>query len=117
MQLGTNTKGIFDGWNIGTTRWLRECVYDRVPKQFSVVAVFFVSAFWHGFYPVYYLCFLTGAFLTSTGRHVLSPPPASVPYFGIYIALGPFFSILPVEITFRVQSVAKVAYVGPLIYP
>nr|VZI17557.1 unnamed protein product [Spirometra erinaceieuropaei] len=72
IELGTNTKGMFDGWNIGTTRWLRECVYDRVPKQFSVVAVFFVSAFWHGFYPVYYLCFLTAALLTSTGRHVLS---------------------------------------------
>uniref|UniRef100_A0A0X3PLF5 Lysophospholipid acyltransferase 2 n=1 Tax=Schistocephalus solidus TaxID=70667 RepID=A0A0X3PLF5_SCHSO len=68
IELGTNTKGMFDGWNIGTTRWLRECVYDRVPKQFSVVAVFFVSAFWHGFYPVYYLCFLTAALLTSTGR-------------------------------------------------
>ncbi|VDL87220.1 unnamed protein product [Schistocephalus solidus] len=70
---------MFDGWNIGTTRWLRECVYDRVPKQFSVVAVFFVSAFWHGFYPVYYLCFLTAALLTSTGRHTL--PSSTAPFF------------------------------------
>lgn len=71
LQLGTNTKVMLDNWNIGTTRWLRECVYDRVPRRFAVVAVFFVSAFWHGFYPVYYFCFLSAALLTMTGRCVL----------------------------------------------
>ncbi|VDK41511.1 unnamed protein product [Taenia asiatica] len=70
-ELGTNTKVMLDNWNIGTTRWLRECVYDRVPKRFAVVAVFFVSAFWHGFYPVYYICFLSAALLTMTGRCAL----------------------------------------------
>ncbi|KAL5110646.1 Membrane-bound O-acyltransferase domain-containing protein 2 [Taenia crassiceps] len=68
IELGTNTKVMLDNWNIGTTRWLRECVYDRVPRRFAVVAVFFVSAFWHGFYPVYYFCFLSAALLTMTGR-------------------------------------------------
>eukprot|EP00108_Taenia_solium_P002166 TsM_000691100 transcript=TsM_000691100 gene=TsM_000691100 len=68
INLGANTKVMLDNWNIGTTRWLRECIYDRVPKRFAVVAVFFVSAFWHGFYPVYYICFLSAALLTMTGR-------------------------------------------------
>nr|CDS17034.1 o acyltransferase membrane bound domain [Echinococcus granulosus] len=68
FDLGTNTKVMLDNWNIGTTRWLRECVYERAPRRFAVVAVFFVSAFWHGFYPVYYFCFLSAALLTMTGR-------------------------------------------------
>ncbi|KAM7537639.1 hypothetical protein Aperf_G00000074600 [Anoplocephala perfoliata] len=67
-ELGTNTKETLDNWNIGTTRWLRECVYDRVPKRYGLVSAFFVSAFWHGLYPVYYICFLSTALVTMTGR-------------------------------------------------
>ncbi|VDN96974.1 unnamed protein product [Rodentolepis nana] len=57
-----------NSWNLGTVRWLRECVYVRAPKRHAVVSVFLVSAFWHGFYPVYYLCFLSAALVTMTGR-------------------------------------------------
>ncbi|CAH8467738.1 unnamed protein product [Schistosoma turkestanicum] len=68
IELGTNTKVILDSWNTATTRWLRECIYDRVPKRYAVWAVFVVSAMWHGFYPGYYLAFVSAALITVAGR-------------------------------------------------
>lgn len=60
-------------WNISISRWLRSCVYLRaiespVPsalkrvvghRQYATILTRFVSAFWHGFYPGYYLAFLS----------------------------------------------------------
>ncbi|CAH8491176.1 Lysophospholipid acyltransferase 1, variant 3 [Schistosoma haematobium] len=68
IELGTSTKTIIDSWNTATTRWLRECIYDRVPKRYAVWAVFVASAMWHGFYPGYYLVFVSAALITVTGR-------------------------------------------------
>ncbi|VDP99929.1 unnamed protein product [Trichobilharzia regenti] len=68
LQLGTSTKTILDSWNTATTRWLRECIYDRVPKRYAVWVVFVVSAMWHGFYPGYYLAFVSAALITVAGR-------------------------------------------------
>ncbi|CAH8454842.1 unnamed protein product [Heterobilharzia americana] len=68
IELGTSTKVILDSWNTATTRWLRECIYDRVPKRYAVWVVFIVSAMWHGFYPGYYLAFVSAALITVAGR-------------------------------------------------
>jgi lysophospholipid acyltransferase len=60
-------------WNISISKWLRENVYLRaleapVPamcrsvlghRQYATILTRFVSAFWHGFYPGYYLCFIS----------------------------------------------------------
>lgn len=43
--------------------------YDRLPKG-KTLAVFVLSAFWHGFYPGYYLSFVLGAFIVYAGRGV-----------------------------------------------
>ena len=59
-------------WNISISRWLRSYIYLRaiespVPlplrtilghRQYATILTRFVSAFWHGFYPGYYLAFL-----------------------------------------------------------
>ena len=40
--------------------WLRKSIYQRSPfkdKNLSQLLTFMVSAFWHGFYPGYYLTF------------------------------------------------------------
>jgi hypothetical protein len=47
-------------WNIGVQDWLRKCIYERSPlksKSLNQLYVFFVSAFWHGFYSAYYISF------------------------------------------------------------
>ena len=60
-------KVLLDNWNIATVRWLRYSVYERL---YSTTAVFTVSAFWHGFYPGYYLMFFSFAMATPAARLV-----------------------------------------------
>ncbi|KAL2712656.1 lysophospholipid acyltransferase 6 [Vespula squamosa] len=56
-------------WNMGTNRWLRSIVYDRVKKQ-RMIFTYALSALWHGFYPGYYLTFANGAYFTLVARIV-----------------------------------------------
>lgn len=53
-------------WNKRTQKWLQMCVYER--SNFNQFYVFMVSAFWHGFYPSYYLCFGLGSLLQYANR-------------------------------------------------
>jgi lysophospholipid acyltransferase len=59
-------------WNISISRWLRSCIYLRANeatlpgflkgkighRQYATILTRFVSAFWHGFYPGYYMAFI-----------------------------------------------------------
>ncbi|CAL1538713.1 unnamed protein product [Lymnaea stagnalis] len=69
VELSTSLKVNIDSWNKKTLTWLRRMVYDRAPFS-KTLAVFACSAFWHGFYPGYYLTFGTGAFMTVVARDV-----------------------------------------------
>ncbi|KAI9913169.1 hypothetical protein PsorP6_005624 [Peronosclerospora sorghi] len=53
-------------WNKGTQNWLERYVYSRTGN--SLVATYFVSAFWHGFYPGYYLFFMSLPLATAVNR-------------------------------------------------
>ncbi|KAJ2021800.1 Lysophospholipid acyltransferase [Coemansia sp. IMI 209128] len=81
VELGTSIRELIDGWNIGTNTWLRHHVYLRimsstqsakhVSQSSSAAATamtFMVSAWWHGFYPGYYLTFVIAAFVSSAAR-------------------------------------------------
>lgn len=57
------------GWNKGTMLWLRRIAYERAPYQRTLVT-YILSALWHGFYPGYYVTFLTGAMLTLSSRAI-----------------------------------------------
>ncbi|ESO09652.1 hypothetical protein HELRODRAFT_183969, partial [Helobdella robusta] len=60
-ELATGIKQFIDNWNKTTNYWLRHVVYERTR---SVFAVFIFSALWHGFYPGYYITFIScGLFL------------------------------------------------------
>jgi lysophospholipid acyltransferase 1/2 len=69
MKTGTSVKTMFDNWNIQTQLWLRRIAYDRLPTG-KTLGVFVLSAFWHGFYPGYYLTFVLSAFMVYSGRGV-----------------------------------------------
>jgi lysophospholipid acyltransferase len=77
-------------WNISISNWLRCNIYLRareggVPsilkgkigeRQFATILTRFVSAFWHGFYPGYYLAFLSTVFqfeADSVARKYIKP--------------------------------------------
>ena len=49
-------------------------VYDRVPYR-RTLAVFVLSAFWHGFYPGYYMAFFTCGLMVEAGRKVCNLCP------------------------------------------
>ncbi|KAK8805640.1 hypothetical protein WA158_002296 [Blastocystis sp. Blastoise] len=52
QDMGEATKN----WNLRTQKWLSRYVYFRT--GYSLLCVYIVSAFWHGFYPGYYISFL-----------------------------------------------------------
>ena len=64
FELGLNMKESLDCWNIGTMKWLRHVVYERAGKNTRTGLVYVTSAFWHGFYPGYYITFISGALFT-----------------------------------------------------
>ena len=70
FEFGTNFRDCINVWNVGTNRWLRMVVYERVPKKFGTVLTFSLSAVWHGFYPGYYITFATGALVVMAARQV-----------------------------------------------
>lgn len=78
VELAQNTHAYLGNWNINTNNWLRNYVYLRVTPQGqkpgfgATMATFVTSAFWHGFFPGYYLSFILGSFLQNIAK---SKPP------------------------------------------
>jgi len=68
VELATNFRSAMTGWNIATSNWLRRCVYERAPKGLELTMAFGMSALWHGFYPGYYLTFLSCALFQEVAR-------------------------------------------------
>jgi len=71
VELAENIRDFSSYWNISTARWMRRYVYTRVESKnhfVPLLATYFTSAFWHGFYPGYYLFFITSGFLTEISR-------------------------------------------------
>lgn len=76
IEAGQNTHLVLSSWNVCTHHWLKNYVYLRlVPSSGKAglrvtVATFAVSAFWHGFYPGYYIFFVFLALTQEVAREV-----------------------------------------------
>ncbi|KAK4177072.1 putative O-acyltransferase [Triangularia setosa] len=74
VEFAQNTRGYLGAWNINTNLWLRNYVYLRVtprgrkPGFRASLATFTTSAFWHGFYPGYYLSFVLASFIQTVAK-------------------------------------------------
>jgi len=76
VEFPANIRDVANNWNIHTSLWLRHYIYERFPtyrkesmlNMLPTMTVYTVSAFWHGFYPGYYMFFLYAAFLTEIAR-------------------------------------------------
>lgn len=55
---------------MGTNKWLRMVVYERVPKKYGTFLTFGLSAIWHGWYAGYYITFASGALIVTAARTV-----------------------------------------------
>ncbi|KAI8908342.1 MBOAT, membrane-bound O-acyltransferase family-domain-containing protein [Gorgonomyces haynaldii] len=99
IELGQNAKSMTDSWNKYTNMWLKNTVYTRVTLG-ATSATYFASAFWHGFYPGYYLTFMSAVFITMAGRAIrrnLRPlfiaPGQFASYKTVYDYVGIFFTL------------------------
>ena len=78
LETAQNNKAYLETWNQMTNKWLKNYVYLRVtprgkkPGFRSSMATFTTSAVWHGFYPGYYLTFVSAAFIQTCGKCILS---------------------------------------------
>jgi len=68
MEFAENLVQMTIKWNVATQRWLKYYVYTRLLSSghpaLANPATYIVSAFWHGFYPGYYMLFFFGPVLT-----------------------------------------------------
>eukprot|EP00698_Gefionella_okellyi_P004648 TRINITY_DN14253_c0_g1_i1.p1 TRINITY_DN14253_c0_g1~~TRINITY_DN14253_c0_g1_i1.p1 ORF type:complete len:516 (+),score=113.30 TRINITY_DN14253_c0_g1_i1:60-1550(+) len=99
VELPENGRSVSIGWNSRVALWLRRYVYLRVggkpgqPNWVSTLAAFAVSAFWHGFYPGYYIAFVSGTLFVEAAkalRRDLGPIFAPGARFA---ALAPLYSV------------------------
>ncbi|KAI9826824.1 MAG: lysophospholipid acyltransferase [Thelocarpon impressellum] len=74
LETAQNTRAYLENWNMNTNNWLRNYMYLRVtpkgkkPGFRASMATFVTSAFWHGFYPGYYLTFVLASFLQTIAK-------------------------------------------------
>ncbi|KAF2128503.1 MBOAT-domain-containing protein [Dothidotthia symphoricarpi CBS 119687] len=82
IETAQNARAFLGFWNINTNQWLRNYMYLRVtpkgkkPGFRATLATFVTSAFWHGFYPGYYMAFVLASFVQTTaknGRRLIRP--------------------------------------------
>ena len=78
-ELAPNCRVGSTSWNKKTANWLGRYIYARTGG--SLFITYSMSAFWHGFYPGYYMFFLSLPLLTACerlGRRKLSPRAEAV---------------------------------------
>lgn len=68
FESATNMREAISNWNISTNYWLRFIVYERVPKKYGTIVTFLFSAIWHGFYPGYFISFVSTALIVTAAR-------------------------------------------------
>jgi hypothetical protein len=68
FETAENVQQLSKEWNKKTSLWLTRYVYYRTNG--SLIAVYSTSAFWHGFYPGYYMFFMSVPLMTFVERSV-----------------------------------------------
>jgi lysophospholipid acyltransferase len=74
FETAQNNRELLEAWNQNTNKWLKNYVYLRVtplgkkPGFRSGMATFITSAVWHGFYPGYYLTFISAGLVQTCGK-------------------------------------------------
>ncbi|UNI16250.1 Lysophospholipid acyltransferase [Purpureocillium takamizusanense] len=75
VETAQNPRSYLAGWNINTNNWLRNYVYLRVtprgkkPGFRASMTTFITSAFWHGFYPGYYMTFVLASLIQTAAKN------------------------------------------------
>ena len=129
VESSTSIQMCVGRWNRLVALWLKSCVYKRanfMSKLASMAVTRFVSAFWHGFYPGYYLTFLflmLGDKTDSVCHERIGPwlaPGAPLHRFAFITPLlgwlNTFFSLSYYGMPFFVYSLERGLYVWKELY-
>lgn len=90
IELENSSRVRIENWNMSIQKWLRNCFYLPakevlgLPAPQASMLTFVVSAFWHGFYPVYYFCFLNWNLISEAEKMVFKCPPLRA-YFPSFV--------------------------------
>jgi len=129
---------IAQNWNICSSDWLKYYIYLRIPAKLQkllhpVVLTMMVSAFWHGFYPGYYLFFAGYAFyylveevidykfkrrfiVTGRGRDIKPISPLRYKIYICFATLCTWIYINSITISFRLLDWKRTKIVWGGIY-
>lgn len=127
-----NAKGLVQHWNVPCQLWLKNYVFLRIIRVLNnrtaaVFGTFFCSAVWHGFYPGYYLFFLSGAFfelvalaLRKNLRHHFLDDKGNPTPWKVYYDLGSwmltFWAITYITMSFRLLALSYALQAWSSIY-
>lgn len=89
VETKTSPRDRVAAWNISVAKWLRITVYEtlvslKIPKVVSQLLTNMFSAFWHGVYPSYYLCFFLVNECINIEKIVFQKGIKYFPYFIFY---------------------------------
>lgn len=78
IETNSDLRFFISAWNVCTNQWLNVYVYRRIQNYYgkerssarATITTNLISAFWHGFYPGYYLMFISIAWLTVLSRRI-----------------------------------------------
>jgi len=78
VETASNANSFLKAWNYRVHVWLKHYVAERLtganerPTTWHYLATYMISAFWHGFYPLYYVNFLFVAIATFAHKDIYS---------------------------------------------
>lgn len=74
VEFSPDFRSLVNAWNMTVAQWLHRDVFSRTlltyGPQKSNLLTYFVSAFWHGMYPFYYVVFISGSFISITEKKI-----------------------------------------------
>ncbi len=115
VEMAENVRSVTSNWNICTANWLKYYVYWRLPTgPIRTYGTYFVSAFWHGFYPGYYMFFIYAALLTESARvarRVLRPYFVTATTPEKPLVLKPLYDIVGILATMTFVNFGGVGFI------
>ncbi|KAL4446431.1 hypothetical protein ABPG74_001172 [Tetrahymena malaccensis] len=105
LELSHEVKVIVDKWNKTIQVWLKRYVYFRLYSEeeikksktkasYAQYATILISAFWHGFYPGYYLAFLQWAVYISVSKFMWKAATNGKKIFKVFEKFGIVHKVL-----------------------
>lgn len=118
----SSIREVINSWNISVNLWLRRYVFNRVLKSdtkptpsanrkfWAEQITFAVSAFWHGFYPGYYVFFFTMVFVNDLGKFYYQSDFSFIPFSRALDTIWWFYTMFLanyVGVTFALLSLER----------